>query len=189
MQAILNRVTVLHSFVISSPELPSRWVILLLSAADAIDWLFFILRKEENLFFSQKNFTAHGLKMSPKAEFTLSWFIIPNGILGSKSKLGGLYVTFSSQGHIGTGPRFCHLWDSNLVQKHDLELCLMINSFYYEGKSSSISSKQKWGNYKLNFYKHGHNTTFHKPKNRLKMAASFTSGSGGFGKIISWEWC
>ena len=30
----------------------------------------------------------------------------------SKSKLG-FYVPFNSQGHIGTGPQNCHLWDSN----------------------------------------------------------------------------
>ena len=30
----------------------------------------------------------------------------------SKSKLG-FYVLFNSQGHIGTGPQNCHLWDSN----------------------------------------------------------------------------
>ena len=29
-----------------------------------------------------------------------------------KSKLG-FYVPFNSQGHIGTGPQNCHLWDSN----------------------------------------------------------------------------
>ena len=28
------------------------------------------------------------------------------------SKLG-FYVPFNSQGHIGTGPQNCHLWDSN----------------------------------------------------------------------------
>ena len=32
--------------------------------------------------------------------------------LSSKSKLG-FYVPFNSQGHIGTGPQNCHLWDSN----------------------------------------------------------------------------
>ena len=26
---------------------------------------------------------------------------------------GGVYVPFNSQGHIGTGPQNCHLWDSN----------------------------------------------------------------------------
>ena len=31
---------------------------------------------------------------------------------GPKSKLG-FYVPFNSQGHIGTGPQNCHLWDSN----------------------------------------------------------------------------
>ena len=30
----------------------------------------------------------------------------------SKSKLG-FNVPFNSQGHIGTGPQHCHLWDSN----------------------------------------------------------------------------
>ena len=25
----------------------------------------------------------------------------------------GFYVPFNSQGHIGTGPQNCHLWDSN----------------------------------------------------------------------------
>ena len=30
----------------------------------------------------------------------------------TKSKLG-FYVPFNSQGHIGTGPQNCHLWDSN----------------------------------------------------------------------------
>ena len=30
----------------------------------------------------------------------------------TKSKLG-FYVSFNSQGHIGTGPQLCHLWDSN----------------------------------------------------------------------------
>ena len=30
----------------------------------------------------------------------------------SKLKLG-FYVPFNSQGHIGTGPQNCHLWDSN----------------------------------------------------------------------------
>ena len=30
----------------------------------------------------------------------------------AKSKLG-FYVPFNSQGHIGTGPQNCHLWDSN----------------------------------------------------------------------------
>ena len=30
----------------------------------------------------------------------------------SKSKLV-IYVPFNSQGHIGTGPQNCHLWDSN----------------------------------------------------------------------------
>ena len=29
-----------------------------------------------------------------------------------RSKLG-FYVPFNSQGHIGTGPQNCHLWDSN----------------------------------------------------------------------------
>ena len=29
-----------------------------------------------------------------------------------KKKLG-FYVPFNSQGHIGTGPQNCHLWDSN----------------------------------------------------------------------------
>ena len=29
-----------------------------------------------------------------------------------RSKLG-FYVPFNSQGHIGTGPENCHLWDSN----------------------------------------------------------------------------
>ena len=32
--------------------------------------------------------------------------------LWTKSKLG-FYVPFNSQGHIGTGPQNCHLWDSN----------------------------------------------------------------------------
>ena len=32
--------------------------------------------------------------------------------LGQRSKLG-FYVPFNSQGHIGTGPQNCHLWDSN----------------------------------------------------------------------------
>ena len=31
---------------------------------------------------------------------------------GQRSKLG-FYVPFNSQGHIGTGPQNCHLWDSN----------------------------------------------------------------------------
>ena len=30
----------------------------------------------------------------------------------SHSKLG-FYILFNSQGHIGTGPQHCHLWDSN----------------------------------------------------------------------------
>ena len=29
-----------------------------------------------------------------------------------RSKLG-FFVPFDSQGHIGTGPQHCHLWDSN----------------------------------------------------------------------------
>ena len=33
-------------------------------------------------------------------------------IEGQRSKLG-FYVPFNSQGHIGTGPQNCHLWDSN----------------------------------------------------------------------------
>ena len=32
--------------------------------------------------------------------------------IGQRSKLG-FYVPFNSQGHIGTGPQNCHLWDSN----------------------------------------------------------------------------
>ena len=37
----------------------------------------------------------------------------PNQIMeGQRSKLG-FYVPFNSQGHIGTGPQNCHLWDSN----------------------------------------------------------------------------
>ena len=28
-----------------------------------------------------------------------------------RSKLG-FYIPFNSQGHIGTGPQHCHLWDS-----------------------------------------------------------------------------
>ena len=32
--------------------------------------------------------------------------------LSQRSKLG-FYVPFNSQGHIGTGPQNCHLWDSN----------------------------------------------------------------------------
>ena len=35
----------------------------------------------------------------------------PN-ISDAVSKLG-FYVPFNSQGHIGTGPQNCHLWDSN----------------------------------------------------------------------------
>ena len=31
---------------------------------------------------------------------------------GQRSKLG-FYVPFNSQGHMGTGPQNCHLWDSN----------------------------------------------------------------------------
>ena len=31
---------------------------------------------------------------------------------GQRSKLG-FYIPFNSQGHIGTGPQNCHLWDSN----------------------------------------------------------------------------
>ena len=34
------------------------------------------------------------------------------GLFGTKSKLG-FYIPFNSQGHIGTGPQNCHLWDSN----------------------------------------------------------------------------
>ena len=30
----------------------------------------------------------------------------------TKSKLG-FNIPFNSQGHIGTGPQHCHLWDSN----------------------------------------------------------------------------
>ena len=30
-----------------------------------------------------------------------------------KVKVGVFYVPFNSQGHIGTGPQNCHLWDSN----------------------------------------------------------------------------
>ena len=33
-------------------------------------------------------------------------------LIKTKSKLG-LYVQFNSQGHTGTGPQLCHLWDSN----------------------------------------------------------------------------
>ena len=33
-------------------------------------------------------------------------------LIGQRSKLG-FYVPFNSQGHIGTGPQNCHLWDSN----------------------------------------------------------------------------
>ena len=35
----------------------------------------------------------------------------PRGF-GQRSKLG-FYVPFNSQGHIGTGPQNCHLWDLN----------------------------------------------------------------------------
>ena len=35
------------------------------------------------------------------------------GVHTSKSKLE-FNVPFNSQGHIGTGPQHCHLWDSNL---------------------------------------------------------------------------
>ena len=41
----------------------------------------------------------------PISSFTLLW-----------AKVGpklGFYVPFNSQGHIGTGPQNCHLWDSN----------------------------------------------------------------------------
>ena len=31
---------------------------------------------------------------------------------GQRSKLG-FYIPFNSQGHIGTGSKHCHLWDSN----------------------------------------------------------------------------
>ena len=34
------------------------------------------------------------------------------GYSSQRSKLG-FYVPFNSQGHIGTGPQNCHLWDSN----------------------------------------------------------------------------
>ena len=30
-----------------------------------------------------------------------------------KGQSWGFYVPFNSQGHIGTGPQNCHLWDSN----------------------------------------------------------------------------
>ena len=44
-------------------------------------------------------------KMSKKAPVLFS-------AKGQRSKLG-FYVPFNSQGHIGTGPQNCHLWDSN----------------------------------------------------------------------------
>ena len=41
-----------------------------------------------------------------------SMYVRFGGIRNTKSKLG-FYVPFNSQGHIGTGPQNCHLWDSN----------------------------------------------------------------------------
>ena len=68
----------------------------------------------QNFMFTNK------LKLNPdKTEFILIGSknnrkqLLPHfPIKGQRSKLG-FYVPFNSQGHIGTGPQNCHLWDSN----------------------------------------------------------------------------
>ena len=53
--------------------------------------------------FTSKVDGSHKLRGKPYTKRSLN---------GRKSKLG-FYVPFNSQGHIGTGPQNCHLWDSN----------------------------------------------------------------------------
>ena len=62
------------------------------------------LRKSLTIF--EEFYLCSGLKLNFDKTFAV-W-------LGSKSKSKlGFNVPFNSQGHIGTGPQHCHLWDSN----------------------------------------------------------------------------
>ena len=56
----------------------------------------------------------------PSTAPTLQWLTFP--LLKSTSKLG-FYVPFNSQGHIGTGPQHCHLWDSDPQRWQSIVKC------------------------------------------------------------------
>ena len=74
-----------------------------------------------------------------------------NLVILVKSKLG-FYVPFNSQGHIGTGPQNCHLWDSNpqsviLVTKKYIYWCskkgFMLNIYCLQKEIRKIFDEQR----------------------------------------------
>ena len=65
-------------------------------------------------FANSRQSMAHHPEHKPKQYlgFNTNECETSSNICMTKSKLG-FYVPFNSQGHIGTGPQNCHLWDSN----------------------------------------------------------------------------